>query len=583
MTTSISSPISFPAASRERSELMGFLQAGDVDQFFSHSDSTSLLRPGSPAFFDRELAGALILSVDAPRLEQARLMILSAFEADPAAQRDAIAGVRPFFGSLLAHCALRSAQAANAGESAAARLWLDKAILLASSPASIAGALPIAGALSIADLADSDFFGIPMSDPRVSLGSSEPLAAAARDCARRSFERSTHPFAAALFLAQMGEPSLIQALCSRPQRAQESDYFFAPKSSAAPFSGELLYSILKIPGFWKSSPLAAASLFKAAASSCSAQPISRNPFLPHMLASCDGHSSGAGFQAAYAMLGDQIFSRGPLESGAEAAFTLHHALRFAAVSGPWLQPALDNLFESLAGPAPGILRFDNGAYRPFAWSFLEGALFSPAPGAVKSLLAVIAKNAPEANPYAELFLAKYAPCSANGFAAFLTLACDSRSPDIMRKALDAAGPAPWAAFQGPKPGLAASASMFIAHNAHDAATFASALSWLDANGLLDEEADRRAWVCSSHNSRKKGDLLSQCVALGKVDFAQAFLALRPKWDIKPAKAVAKAMEHRSFKDRGVVAMIAWENIFLQQALGASLPQTPAPARRPRSL
>lgn len=556
------------------------LIAGDLDQFFALRSLNPLEMPGSTpssSTFDTEMAGLFFLTVDAARVGDAFDMIRASREA--CSGGGASYSRQPsysYFGALLIHCSLRSLASSHAGDDREASLWLDKAERIAAS------SIPLGDPLRPEASSFPTFFCIPMDDPRAGLPAYEPLAQAARAAAMRKDERSTHCLAPALLLAASGEPRVLQALCSRPERVAESDFFFGPKPDAlTQFYGERLISILERPKFWIEQPDAAAAFFKAATQAATVQPISRIPFLAHMLSSCEGDSSAPAFQAASSLLGDKIFSFCNIDSN-DLRFTVSQVVSFMEKSGPAMLPAAKLQFERIfSGPSSSMFRDASGDYKGFLWPNLEPALFSPVPGVAEAIWSSLALHAPGVDPYQQLFARSP---SAHGYSALLRSASKSGRPEILAKALEGAGADPCASFQGSREGLSISASMFIATEATNVEVFAAALSWLDSKGLLDDEADRRAWVCSTHNTRKKGDLLSMCVALGKPDFAQAFLKLRPQWDLKPARAVAKAMTHHSFKDRGAIAMSAWESVLLNQALGPAAPDaaTPAP-RRARSL
>lgn len=562
-----------------RSVARDLLIAGDLNQFFALRELSPLAMPGSSpdsSVFDVEMAGLFVLTVDAARIGDAFDMISASRKACSGGGSSPSRQPTSYFGALLIHCALRSLAASHAGDDREASLWLDKAERIAASPIALGEPLrPEASSLST-------FFGIPMDDPRAGLPAYEPLAQAARAAAMRKDERSTHYLGPALFLAASGEPRVLQALCSRPERVEESNFFFGPKPEAAVnFYGERLISLLERPKFWREQPEAAIAFFKAATEAASVQPIARIPFLSLMLSSCDGDSSAPAFQVASALLGDRIFSFGGVSSN-DLRSVVSQAAAFAQTSGASMLPAIEALFEHvLGGPAPSMFREASGAYKSFLWSALEPALFSPTPGVAEALWSALSIHAPGVDAYEQIFAR--AP-SLHGYSALLREACRSGRPEILAKALEGAGTDPCESFQGSREGLSISASMFIATEAQDVRVFAAALSWLDRNGMLDAEADKRAWVCSTHNTRKKGDLLSMCVALGKPDFAQAFLRLRPEWDLKPARAVAKAMTHHSFKDKGLIAMSAWESVLLNQSIGAAAPEASSPApRRARSL
>ena len=562
-----------------RSVARDLLIAGDLDQFFALRELRPLVMPGSSpdsSVFDIEMAGLFVLTVDAARIEDAFDMISSSRAACSGIGQPNSRSHASTFSALLVHCSLRSLAASHAGDAAQASLWLDKAARVAM------GALPIGEPMRHDASAQPTFFGIPMDDSRARLSSYEPLAQAARAAAMRQDDRATHPLAPALLLAVSGEPRVLQALCSRPERVEESNFFFGPKPEAAVnFYGERLISLLERPKFWREQPEAAIAFFKAATEAATVQPIARIPFLSFMLSSCDGDASAPAFQVASALLGDRIFSFGGVSSN-DLRSVVSQAAAFAQTSGAAMLPAIEALFAHiLGGPAPSMFRDPSGAYKSFLWSSLEPALFSPTPGVAEAAWAALSVHAPGVDAYEQIVARTR---SLQGYSSLLREACRSGRPEILAKALEGAGTDPCESFQGSREGLSISAPMFIATEAQDVRVFAAALSWLDRNGLLDAEADKRAWVCSTHNTRKKGDLLSMCVALGKPDFAQAFLRLRPEWDLKPARAVAKAMTHHSFKDKGLIAMSAWESVLLNQSIGAAAPETSSPApRRARSL
>lgn len=111
--------------------------------------------------------------------------------------------------------------------------------------------------------------------------------------------------------------------------------------------------------------------------------------------------------------------------------------------------------------------------------------------------------------------------------------------------------------------------------------FSWMLEWLDQRDLLDPAAACKAWALSG-DVRKKGDAAAYAVALGRSEHLQALLARRPRWDLRSAREVAKALRSAGSSKTGP-ALALFEQLALEQSLllsPASSKPKAAPAEPP---
>jgi hypothetical protein len=221
------------------------------------------------------------------------------------------------------------------------------------------------------------------------------------------------------------------------------------------------------------------------------------------------------------------------------------------------KPAFDKLMDVAFDMTQAIRGVDTAV----RWRCLREALFSPMPGAAEMAQKAWArKTRLEPNPY-------LACLRSTNIEKHIEAICHCQRPEIATLGLDAIGLLTAQNFPGHRKGLDSSISMWIAHKA-PLPIFQATLDWFEAQGGLLEQACSKAWVYQGHETRKKGDLLADCVARGNVEQARAVLAKLPDAETKSARDVARAMAQKVSGSAGGIALSSWETLLLGKVLQA---------------
>ena len=375
---------------------------------------------------------------------------------------------------------------------------------------------------------------------------------------------------AAMLLHTLGRPEAFDALLRRSERVQALREAFAPQATSRHVEALGGLRAVATPALWSERPELGVKIIQAARRASESF-----VGLPAVAQSCwraiaNDPDSGA-FKAARDAFGEEIFASwlpvAPADALAQAGF---FAERDAS-----LLPAYRRLCFELADPQS----FMNTKHR---LDLLHRALFDKRPALAREAADAVKERFPHVdNVHAA------AGRNLGQLSTHLIRAASCEDPALARLGWDGAASAELLAFPPGRQGLDQSAAMLVArHSSPD--IFGSFLDWLHERvgpEALMSQTQAKAWVEPPGCSRKKGDLLAFCVAMGKADHAREILARLPNIDAKSAREVAKAIALSSANSQaGAKALSAWEELLLGGEVGrrkAAPPEPEPPARRPR--
>lgn len=440
-----------------------------------------------------------------------------------------------------------------------ARTKLGKSIRLARSPT-----LPISTYFnhSLRDLAYG-FLTLP-----------EPVAEFfGRECFRlgisTTYPTVIHP---ALALASRGEPALLDALLTRPEFIDKLDYS-ALAGRVGRDDRQSEFKILHSKLFWSQAAPLGLKLLDCARSRPGLSDLSLHDRVASAIVqSSSGDPCSLPLRQVLGTSGPDFFALlfDGLSLPAGELFSTAIAL---ASKDDFFKPACARLMDKVFDMSTPIRNIES----PARWHFLRSALFSPLPGVAEMAQSAWAKTQGiDSDPY-------LACLRSSNIERQIEAICHCGRPDLALRGLDAIGIEVAQKFPGHRKGLDASLGMWVAHKA-PLHIFQAVVEWFDAHGGLGEQASAKAWVYQGHETRKKGDLLADCVARGSLDQARFLLARLPGADTKPAREVAKAMAAKVSGSAGGIALSAWESLLLGKVLQAHLEKampraTAEPAKR----
>lgn len=388
---------------------------------------------------------------------------------------------------------------------------------------------------------------------------------------------SPTPCSVALALAASGEPDLLDALLSRPDAI---DRLRAAALAEHPSGDDPRseFKALQTHLFWThAAPLALRLVDLARSPSPGRAPGLHHRVAAAIVQAARGDANHPALRQALGERGDDFFSAllNGLSIPTGALFDTSAEL---ASADDFFKPACLLLMDKVFDMSTPIRNVD---YH-LRWRCLLSALFSPLPGVAELAQASWAAiHGAGSDPYA-------ASLGFSGIPAHIDAICLCNRPEIATRALDSMGIQAAQGFPPHRKGLDASLTMLVAHKAPQP-IFRAVIEWFASRGGLAEQASAKAWVYQGAETRKKGDLLADCVARGNLDQARLLLVLLPGADIKPAREVARAMAAKAPGGAGAIALSAWETLLLNKVLQAHRRRTPPlgaaaeAASRPRRL
>lgn len=529
--------------------------AGDIDRVEGSLGSTPLLRTVSgSSVLDLDLCALLLWKADEARFP----IFLDAIEhAALAAQPTNLTGFRHSsdkdFGSLASMWALGALEAFEQSDVQGGQQALGRVVALCSKLK-----LPI-------EQHNSDAFSFYASKSNFLYGFLEVapgIAARADKILQRLTLASNSLLAWAVALGVQGSMDLLGALCERP--AWRTGLVEALSGLNPSTFKE--FAVLKYHAGWHAEPVFMQTLLRMAEGATSTPLPLSSEIATAMVEGARSDWNAPSIHMLRERVGDECLAlslRNTFYMSNSYASKARSLVMCFAID-PQSHPALGLWMSEYFKPVLQSSRDFNAS----VFSVLRESLFSSLPGISELTQASwkLARGA-ESDPWSDCYLGANAE-------RYLEAICKCGRPDSVGPALSGYGLTALQAFPNARKGLDASATMWILDKA-PLAIFEATLDWFDAQGALSAQAGATAWVCQSFSTRKKGDLLSACVAHGKLDAAEALLARAPHLDTRFAREVAKTMGTKEQNDKGGSAVSTWEALLLRRTLQEN--QTPEPS------
>lgn len=465
------------------------------------------------------------------------------------------------FGALLAHWACSAIGSLELGQPEAAAEPIRRALRLARSPnfaLDTAGDELKATSFRVGELAYG-FLPLDPSDGALVRATLEALG----------LSSGLHALPVSIVLAHVGEPTLLRALCARPELATAlaSHASEIPSTTFAPAAS---FYALRSKIFWTRAPAVGQLLLDLADPDGTRAPA---PRIAHSMLLAGPACGGLALDALMTRSGDRFMvdaCKGSALSSPSCELVRKRSLELLA-EGTLVGNGFAALLADVFTPRLGE-RFDDVRVRG---NFLRSTLLSPLPGLSESVRAAwAASHGPDSDPFLQSL-------RLSNIEQHLEAICHCGRPELVAPALDAWGLEEVQSFPERRQGLDSSASMWIMTKA-PLPIFEAALDWFATagDGELARQAELKAWVSSDSQVRKKGDLLAACVAQGNVGAAESLLRRLPGLDTSPAREVAKAIGRQGSGHAAGAAVSAWETLLFKKTFelqgAAVLPVRKAP-------